>query len=83
MNMIKNIIEKFKKNSIKKEIKYEKVCRCFNVDSDSIIKVVNEGAHSIKDVRTITKAGTSCGRCNASVERVTYKAIKNKGYISK
>ncbi|MBO3442961.1 MULTISPECIES: (2Fe-2S)-binding protein [Clostridia] len=74
--MIKKLVDKYKKYF--KANKNEQVCRCFNVTSDDIEKIINEGSSSIKDIRTITKAGKGCGRCNASVERVTYKAIKMK-----
>lgn len=74
--MIKKLIDKYKEYLEKNQNKNEKVCRCFNISSDDIVKTINEGARSIKDVRMTTKAGMGCGRCNASVERVTYKAIK-------
>lgn len=79
--MIKKFIKKYKEYLKVNQNKNEKVCRCFNVTSDDIVRTINEGASSIKDVRMITKAGMGCGRCSASVERVTYKAIKMKNKL--
>lgn len=76
--MIKKLIDKYKKYFKDNQNKNEKVCRCFNISSDDIIKTINDGASSINEVRMTTKAGMGCGRCNASVERITYKAIKIK-----
>lgn len=78
--MIKKLIEKYKEYTTKNKNKNELVCRCFNVTSDDIKNTINKGANSISDVRLKTKAGMGCGRCNASVERVTYKAIKECKY---
>lgn len=76
--MIRKFIDRCKQYNKVNENKNEKVCRCFNVCSDDIKKAVTKGANTISDVREKTKAGMGCGRCNASVERVTYKAIKNR-----
>ncbi|CEI72168.1 MULTISPECIES: (2Fe-2S)-binding protein [Romboutsia] len=73
--MLKNIIKKYKEN---KDNKNKVVCSCFEVTKADIQNAVNEGITSINEVRKKTKAGMGCGRCNASIERVVYKAIKSK-----
>ena len=39
------------------------VCSCNNVTAGQIRDAFNEGAHTVDDVKTCTKAGTSCGSC--------------------
>ena len=73
---MRKLINKIKSYFEQNEDKDEKICKCFNISNNDIVKEVNQGCESIRDVRLKTKAGTGCGRCNASVERVTYKSIK-------
>ena len=56
--------------------KDKKVCFCFNVTVGDIAKAIEDGADSITSVRQATKAGAGCGRCNATVERVTLELLK-------
>ena len=75
--MIK-VFDKLKDNFNKRKNNNKTICYCFNVSSKDIVNQVNQGCESIKDIRNNTKAGVGCGRCNASLERITYKAIKNR-----
>lgn len=56
--------------------KNERVCFCFNITSEDIRMSIEKGADSIHEVRKKTKAGMGCSRCLGSVERVTYKLLK-------
>lgn len=84
--MFNKFINKYKQYKKSNENKPEKICSCFNVNSNDIVNALNDGCITISDIRNKTKAGTSCGRCNASLERNVYKAkkqIKNNDSYNK
>lgn len=62
----------------KKGKENEMICYCFNISRNDIVKEVNQGCEYIRDIRNNTKACMGWGRCNAGVERVAYKAIKDR-----
>lgn len=76
--MLAKIINKYKEIKKLKETRTEVVCKCFGLTNYDLRDAVNNGCEGIKEVKANTKAGTGCGRCNASVKRHVYKAIKNR-----
>lgn len=75
---MRKIFNNLKSYFKKKEDDNETIWYCFNISRNNIVKQVNQGCEYIRDIRNNTKAGMGCGRCNAGVERVAYKAIKNR-----
>lgn len=72
--MLKNILNKFKKTSI---ITSDEVCHCYDVSRKDIYDALNNGCRTLRKFKSITKAGTACGRCNPSLKYHFHKAKKN------
>lgn len=56
------------------------ICSCFNVTKGAICGAVNEGAYSIADVKSGTKAGTGCGGCAPMVKDVLAHQLTELGF---
>ena len=54
------------------------VCVCNMVTENEILKVLKAGAFSTADIQKITKAGTSCGRCLMTIDRIVEDFLKQK-----
>lgn len=39
------------------------VCECTKIRVKDIVEAINQGAKTIDEIETITKASTCCGRC--------------------
>ncbi|MEG0857167.1 MAG: (2Fe-2S)-binding protein [Terrisporobacter sp.] len=76
--MIKKLVDKYKEYKKIKESTPQKVCKCYNVSNHDIKNAIENGCTGISHVRSVTKAGTACGKCNSSVESIVYKAIKKQ-----
>jgi len=70
------LISKYKKFKIINYRKPKKICSCYNISNHDITDAINNGCRGINDIRKTTKAGTACGKCNASLEYEVYKALK-------
>ncbi|MCA1335994.1 nitrite reductase large subunit NirB [Pseudooceanicola marinus] len=46
------------------------ICGCNGICKGTIVKAVQDGAHTLGDVKAITKASNSCGTCTGLVEQV-------------
>jgi ferredoxin-nitrate reductase len=46
------------------------VCSCNNVGSGNLEKKIQEGCTNLKDLCTLTGAGTGCGSCRPEVQRI-------------
>lgn len=44
------------------------VCMCNFVDESEIIKLLEKGADSTSQIQSLTRAGTSCGRCLPEID---------------
>lgn len=53
------------------------VCICNFVDEKEIIKRINQGADSTKDIQLLTRAGTSCGKCLPVIDEIV-SSCKNQ-----
>lgn len=53
------------------------ICNCNFVEKDEIIEAIREeGARTIEDIRRLTGANTSCGRCGAAVQAILKMELK-------
>ncbi len=53
------------------------ICNCNFVERDEIVEAIKEeGAQTIEDIRRLTGANTSCGRCGAAVEAILKMELK-------
>lgn len=61
-----------RKRKNKGEIKMENktVCYCRKVDSNTIIKAIEDGAKTVEDIKAATGAATACGRCKGTIEQI-------------
>ena len=55
------------------------ICSCNNVSKGEICAAVSGGVTNIGDLKTCTKAGTSCGGCVALVTQVMKAEMKKQG----
>ncbi len=55
------------------------ICSCNNVSKGDLCAAVQDGAHTIGDLKSCTKAGTSCGGCNALVGQVLNAELDKMG----
>ncbi|GAB2886574.1 nitrite reductase large subunit NirB [Microbulbifer echini] len=46
------------------------VCSCYNVSKGRIIEVVQNGCHTLAEVKDVTKASTGCGGCAALLKNI-------------
>jgi len=46
------------------------VCVCNMVTENEILGVLKKGARSTADIQRATKAGTSCGKCLMTIDRI-------------
>jgi ferredoxin-nitrate reductase len=51
------------------------VCSCNNVGADNIRQKISEGCHELKNLCTMTGAGTGCGSCRPEVQRILESAL--------
>jgi len=55
------------------------ICSCLDVTKGQICAAVQDGATSIGDIKTITKAATGCGGCSALVTQVLNAELESMG----
>lgn len=55
------------------------ICSCNNVSKGDICAAVQEGAHTVGDLKTCTKAATTCGGCTALVGQVMNAELTKLG----
>jgi len=55
------------------------ICSCNNVSKGEICEAVGAGATNIGELKTCTKAGTSCGGCVALVTQIMKAEMKKQG----
>lgn len=54
------------------------ICPCYKVTKGDVIKAVEDGAASFKEVKKVTKAGKGCGKCKKKVKKLVKKLLKEK-----
>ncbi|WP_019673368.1 nitrite reductase large subunit NirB [Psychrobacter lutiphocae] len=56
------------------------ICSCFNVTKGAICGAVEDGAYSLAEVKSCTKAGTGCGGCAPMVKDVLGYQLTELGF---
>ncbi len=52
------------------------VCKCFNINEDTIIKAIHtNNLKTVDDVTHFTKAGGACGQCKADIQAILDKVL--------
>lgn len=59
----------------------ERVCGCFNITVNDLIKAKENGCKNVEEIIKETKIGTSCKRCKDKAELTALKVILNRLYI--
>ncbi len=52
------------------------ICPCYKITKGDIIRAVEEGATSFKEVKQATKVGKACGKCKDKAKKFTKKVLK-------
>ncbi|RAU19002.1 nitrite reductase (NAD(P)H) [Nitrincola tibetensis] len=55
------------------------LCSCHNVTKGDICEAMNDGAVSLSDIKSMTKAATGCGGCAAMVKTVFESELEARG----
>ncbi|AFU98448.1 nitrite reductase large subunit NirB [Simiduia agarivorans] len=55
------------------------ICSCMDVSKGAICCAVQDGAHTIGDIKNVTKASTACGGCAALVKQVMDSELTKLG----
>ncbi|RPD71067.1 nitrite reductase [Lentinus tigrinus ALCF2SS1-7] len=55
------------------------ICSCHNVTKGRVVQCIKDGAQSVADVKTQTKAGTGCGGCIPLVTNIVKSELKKAG----
>lgn len=55
------------------------ICSCHNVSKEAIVKVIDEGAMSLGEVKATTAASTGCGGCTALLKSVVDAELAVRG----
>lgn len=53
------------------------VCICNMISEQEIIQKLKKGAKSTQDIQFATKAGTSCGKCLPTIDRIVDEYLSN------
>lgn len=51
------------------------VCFCYNVTEEEVIAAIQNGAHSLMEVRRVTNANTGCGGCGEDCKKLLRKHV--------
>lgn len=55
------------------------ICSCNNVNKGDLITAIDDGAIALSDLKTCTKAGTTCGGCAVMVGQILNSELEKKG----
>lgn len=51
------------------------ICPCYKVTKGDVLKAIEDGAASFKEVRQATKLGKACGKCKKKAKKLTKKLL--------
>ena len=51
------------------------ICPCFQITKGDIVRAVEEGAGSFKEVKQATKVSMACGKCKKKAKKLTKKLL--------
>ena len=54
------------------------VCVCNFVPEKEILQAIDKGATTLEDIKEMTGAGTSCGRCHPAINSLLAAVHENK-----
>ena len=54
------------------------ICPCYKVTKGDIVKAVEQGASSFKEVKQVTKVSKACGKCKKKAKKLTKKLLEKK-----
>jgi len=54
------------------------ICLCNFVDEKEILSFLKKGANSTREIQSLTRAGTSCGRCLPLIDDIVNSYKKEK-----
>lgn len=46
------------------------VCHCKGINSATILKIIDDGSRTIKQIMKQTRAGTECGGCRPTIKEI-------------
>ncbi|MBC2856726.1 MAG: (2Fe-2S)-binding protein [Cetobacterium sp.] len=46
------------------------ICFCKNVNYETIVKSIEDGAKTVDQIKEVTGAGTACGRCTGRIQEI-------------
>lgn len=49
------------------------ICPCYKVTKGDVLKAIEDGATSFKEVKQATKFGKACGKCKKKGKKLTKK----------
>ncbi len=58
--------------------KDERICGCFNIKVEDVLKSKENGALSVDEVKKQTKFGKACGRCDKKATLTVQKILLNR-----
>lgn len=54
------------------------ICPCYKVTKGDVLKAIENGATSFKDVKAATKLGKACGKCKKKGKKLTKKILDKR-----
>lgn len=54
------------------------LCPCYKVTKGDIVRAVEEGASSFKEVKEATRVSKACGKCKKKAKKFTKKILEKK-----
>lgn len=54
------------------------ICPCYNITKGDIIRAIEEGATSFKEVKQATKVAKACGKCKKKAKKFTKKMLEQE-----
>ena len=55
------------------------ICPCYKITKGDIVKAIENGATSFKEVKQATKVSKACGKCKEKAKKFTKKLLENSG----
>lgn len=53
------------------------ICPCYKITKGDIIRAIENGATSFKEVKETTKVGKACGKCKDKAKKFTKKMLND------
>lgn len=55
------------------------ICPCYKITKGDILRAVEQGATSFKEVKQMTKVSKACGKCKEKAKKLTKKLLEERG----